>query len=116
DNRRKTAVTAGYGTTDSATTSYGYDNVGNVTSSVAPNEQAGQQYAGKSTVTAYDERNRPSSVRDALLNTTSFQYDTAGHKSRVTRPNSQVITYDSFDAMNRLLQQTATQTPDPAAV
>jgi RHS repeat-associated protein len=116
ENRRKSSVTAAVGTTDAAVTSYGYDYVGNPTSVVAPNEQAGQLYAGKSTVTAYDERNRPKSVTDALGNVTSFKYDTAGRKASVTRPNLQVTTYDSYDAMNRLLQQTATQTPDPNAV
>jgi RHS repeat-associated protein len=116
ENRRKSSVTVAVGTSDVAVTSYGYDNVGNVTSAVAPNEQAGQLYAGKSTVTAYDERNRPKSVTDALGNVTSFKYDTAGRKASVTRPNLQVTTYDSYDAMNRLLQQTATQTPDPSAV
>src|SRR6266487_2832321 len=116
ENRRKSSVTVAVGTSDAATTSYGYDKVGNITSVVAPNEQSGQQYAGESTVTAYDQRNRPSQVSDALGNTTKFTYDTAGRKKSVTRPNTQSITYDSYDAMNRLLQQTATQTPEPNAV
>src|SRR5207237_3346357 len=67
-------------------------------------------------ISAYDERNRPSSVTDALLKTTSFQYDTAGRKAKVTRANLQTITYDSYDQMNRLLQQTVQQTPSPNAV
>ncbi len=103
-NRRKSTVIAGYGTPFAATTSYGYDNVGNVTSVVAPN----QQNTNQSTQIAYDERNRPSSITDALNRTTSFTYDTAGRKKRVTRPNGQVISYDAFDAMNRVTQQTAT--------
>ena len=48
--------------------------------------------------------------------TISFTYDTAGRKKTVTRPNGQSITYNTFDVMNRVTQQTATQTPDPAAV
>ena len=116
ENRLKSSVTVGYGTSDAATTSYGYDEVGNLTMVTAPNEQPGQQYAGQSTTTAYDQRNRPSSVTDANNNTTSFTYDLAGRKKSVTRPNNQAITYDSYDAMNRLLQQTATQTPNPNAV
>jgi YD repeat-containing protein len=103
-NRRKSTVIAGYGTPFAATTGYGYDNVGNVTSVVAPN----QQNTNQSTQIAYDERNRPSSITDALNRTTSFTYDTAGRKKRVTRPNGQVISYDTFDAMNRVTQQTTT--------
>src|SRR5205823_799365 len=61
--------------------------------------------------TGYDERNRPSSITDALNRITSFTYDTAGHQNTVTRPNGQVITYVSFDEMNRVLQQNVTQTP-----
>ena len=115
-NFRKLSLTVAVGTADAATTSYGYDNQGNLTSVISPNEQPGQLYAGKSTVSAYDERNRPKSVTDALGNVTNFKYDTAGRKASVTRPNAQSVTYDSYDAMNRLLQQTATQTPDPSAV
>jgi YD repeat-containing protein len=39
--------------------------------------------------TAYDERNRPSSVMDAGNYQTSFTYDTAGRKKIITRPNEQ---------------------------
>lgn len=113
-NYRKDSVTvsAGDGTTDAATTTYVYDNVGNATSVRAPN----QQPSGPSTVSAYDERNRPMSVTDPLGNVTSCSYDASAHKASSTRPNGQTITYDSYDAMNRLLQQTVKQTPDPDAV
>jgi YD repeat-containing protein len=113
---RETSVTVGVGTADAAKTSYGPDNVGNVTSVIAPNEQPGQQFAGKSTTSIYDERNRPMSVTDALNNTATFKYDAAGRKASATRPNGQITTLDSYDAMNRLLQQTVKQTPDPDAV
>jgi RHS repeat-associated protein len=116
ENFRRAAVTLGDGTSDAATTSYGYDNAGNMTSIVSPNEQAGQPYAGQSTVATYDERNRIMSVTDPLGNSTTFKYDAAGRKASVTRANAQVTTYDSYDAMNRLLQQTIKQTPDPDAV
>jgi len=106
DNRRKLSVTVAPGTADEATTSYGYDNVGNLTSVTSP--------GGHWIATVYDERNRPSSVNDRGLVTT-FTYDTAGHRKSITRPNTEVITYDTFDAMNRVTQQTATQSPDPAA-
>jgi RHS repeat-associated protein len=107
DNRRKTDVTVGWGTVDAATTSYGYDNVGNATSVTNP--------LNRTTTTAYDERNRPSSVT-RLTHTTRFKYDLAGRKQSVIRPNGQVITYVSYDAMNRLLQQNVSQTPEPVAV
>jgi RHS repeat-associated protein len=107
DNRRKTDVTVGWGTADAATTHYLCDNVGNVTSVTDP--------ATHITTTVYDERNRPSSI-SRLSHTTTLKYDLAGRKKSVTRPNSEVITYDTFDAMNRVLQQTVSQTPDPAAV
>jgi RHS repeat-associated protein len=116
ENYRKKSVTVGAGTSDAATISYGYDNVGNLTSVVSPNEQPGQQYPGKSTITAYDGRNRPYSITDAQNNSTTTQYDAAGRKTKLTRANGQVVTFDSYDEMNRLLQQTVKQTPDPDAV
>jgi RHS repeat-associated protein len=107
DNRRKTSVTVGYGTADAATTSYAYDNMGNLTSITNPLNHSNVS-------TLYDERNRPYSV-SVGSQTTTFTYDTAGHKKTVTRPNNQFITYDTFDVMNRVTQQTVTQSPDPSA-
>src|SRR5207244_6123479 len=52
DNRRKQSVTVGYGTSDAATTGYGYDGVGNVTSGTNPLDH-------NDVSTLYDERNRP---------------------------------------------------------
>lgn len=115
-NLRVQSVTAGYGTSDAATTTYTYDYVGNVLTVTKPNQQAGQQFAGTTTTSTPDERNRIASVTDALSHTTSFMYDGGGRKYKQTRPNGQVITFDSYDAMNRLLQQTSTQSPDPTAV
>jgi RHS repeat-associated protein len=108
DNRRKSTVTVGYGTADAATTSYTYDNVGNLTTVTNPRSYH--------ITTAYDERNRPSSITDALNDTTTFTYDTAGRKKSITRPNGQVITYASFDEMNRVTQQNATQSPTGTAI
>jgi len=118
ENFRKTSeiASASDAVTDAATTSYVYDNEGNVTSMIAPNQQAGQPHAGKSTVSAYDERNRPISVTDALLNVTSTKYDWAGRPKIVTRANGQTVVYDAYDAMNHLLQHTVKQTPNPDAV
>jgi RHS repeat-associated protein len=103
DNRRKISVTAAFGTADAAITSYEYDNVGNVTKVANPRNYA--------TRTTYDERNRPWKITDASNQITEFKYDLYGRKKSITRPNNQVITYESYDQMNRLLQQSATQTP-----
>ncbi|MDQ2946121.1 MAG: M91 family zinc metallopeptidase [Acidobacteriota bacterium] len=111
-NYRKLSATLGVGTPDAATTSLGYDNVGNVTSTRSPN----QQPSGPSAMIGYDERNRMMSAADALTNTTMFAYDAAGRKKTVTRANGQIISFDSYDQRNRLLQQTVKQTPDPDAV
>ena len=116
ENKRKVSVTAAPGTGDTATTTFEYDTNGNLTSVVSPKEQAGQQYAGQSTTTNYDERNRPYSVRDPLGNVTSSTFDSGGRKKTVTRANGQLTTFDTFDAMNRVLQSTVKQTPDPDAV
>jgi RHS repeat-associated protein len=116
ENKRKVSVTAAPGTSDAATTSFGYDLNGLLTSVVSPKEQSGQPFAGQSTTTTYDERHRPYSVQDPLGNVTSCTYDSGGRKKTVTRANGQVATFDLFDAMNRIKQQTAKQTPDPDAV
>ena len=99
---------AGYQSGDDATTTYIYDNAGNLTQVKNPRNYP--------TTTGYDERNRPSSGTDALNRMTSFTYDTAGHRKTITRPNGQVITYASFDEMNRVLQQNVTQTPTGLAI
>lgn len=119
-NHRKLSVTQANGTSDAATTSYTYDANGNLTNTVSPNEQPGQQYAGQSTSTSYDERNRAYSTTDDFggLNpqTTSKTFDAYGRLASTTRANGQVTTIDSYDPMNRVLQQTANQSPNPAAV
>jgi RHS repeat-associated protein len=116
ENRRKLSVTVGYGTSAAATTSYEYDDVGNLTGALLPKQQSGQPYAGQKTITQYDERNRAYSVTDPLGRTTTTMFDAAGRKKSVTRPNGQATTFDSYDTMNRLLQQTLKQTPSPDAV
>jgi RHS repeat-associated protein len=103
DNRRKQSVTVGYGTVDAATTSYTYDNVGNVRMVTNP-------LSHSNVSTLYDQRNRPYQISVGPSQTTTISYDTAGHKKEVDRPNGQVITYDSFDPMNRVLQQSASNT------
>ena len=108
DNRRKQSMIVAPGTADEATTSYGYDNAGDLTTVTNPRN--------RSSTAVYDERNRPSEIHDPYNNITSFTYDTAGRRKTITRPNGQVITNASFDEMNRVLQQNVTQTPGPLAV
>jgi RHS repeat-associated protein len=106
-NWRKSSVTIGYASGDDATTSDVYDEAGNL--------QQITNLRGQNIITSYDERNRPSSINDRGRVTT-FNYDSAGRTKKITRPNGQTITYDTFDAMNRVTQQTATQSPNPYAV
>jgi RHS repeat-associated protein len=109
NNRRKDYVIVGVGSGDDAKTSYSYDNGGNLIKVTAPEQQPGGQFANTSpTQTDYDERNRPWRLTDALSNVTTTTYDAVGHKKTVTRPNGQLISYDSFDQMNRVTQRTAT--------
>ena len=106
-NRFKTSVTIAPGTSDELVTTYQYDAVGNLIQVTNPRQM--------SVVTSYDERNRPSSINDRGR-TTTFTYDTSGRLKTTTRPNGQVITNETFDAMNRVTRQRVTQTPEPDAV
>ncbi|MFZ1219326.1 MAG: RHS repeat-associated core domain-containing protein [Chthoniobacterales bacterium] len=105
---------------DAATTSYGYDPAGNLTSVLMPDEQPGEIYYTKSTVSTYDERNRPMSVKDALDHYTKFTYDAGGRAKTITKPNQQPngvnITFDTYDVMNRVTQKTEKQTAGLDAV
>ena len=112
---RKISVTIASGTSDAATSSYGYDSA-DLTSLIAPKEQTGQPYAGQKTIMAFDERNRPKSTTDALSHVTSYMYDAGGRKLNVTHVRTVESDFDSYDAMNRLLEQTVKQTPGPDAV
>ena len=117
-NYRRSSVTASGadGTTDSATTGFEYDYAGNLSLVKEPDPQTGQASAARATSYNYDERNRPMSVVDALTHTTTLKYDQYGRKSTEQRPNGQTITYNSYDLMNRPLQQTVTQAPTASAV
>jgi len=101
DNRRTQTVTVGFGTGDDATTSYGYDNAGNLTTVTNPLNH-------NNTTTAYDERNRPSSV-SMFSQTTAFMYDNSGRSKTITRPDGQLITNVNFDAMNRVTLKTVSR-------
>src|SRR5206468_10747501 len=64
----------------------------------------------------YDQRNRPYQVKDVAQHTTSCMYDDYGRKASITRANGQQITFDQYDALNRVRQQTVTQVPGTPAV
>jgi RHS repeat-associated protein len=115
----KSSVTVGYGTSDAATTTFVYDNNGNLTKITDPKGNLTQNY--------YDQQNRLVNVDDAMVNdattphknsnghTTSYIYDQANDTLTTLRANNQLIT-NVYDSMNRLIQKTAPQDPDPAAV
>lgn len=88
---------------DDAQTNYIYDPVGNRTGV--------QDARGNWTYYGYDKRNRLIWINDPLYRnsdgfSTSFSYDQAGNKLGERRANNQLITFDSYDAMNRLTRQT----------
>jgi YD repeat-containing protein len=112
ENLRTLHVEVAPNSADQTDTWSTYDSVGNLRTVAKPLDPPGHPFS----TTAYDERNRPYQITDALTHTTIIHYDAGGHKDKVTRANTQVITYDLYDAMNRLLHQTAKQDPDPAAI
>jgi RHS repeat-associated protein len=103
-NFRKSSVTIGTGT-EAATTSYGYDAVGNLVGEREPNHPN-----NVSTEYFYDNRNRLTDMNDAMVSgahnslghSVSWTYDQIGNKKTQLRANDQLITYDQYDPMNRL--------------
>ena len=93
-NFRKTRVRQATGTADDSSTYFAYDVAGNLASTTDPR--------GNVTTFGYDDRNRKTSVTNALNQTTSTVYDVANNKVSDTLPNGEVITYDTYDSMNRL--------------
>ncbi len=118
-NKRPSSVTTGYGTSDAATTGYTYDAGGNLMSKTEPKYYPN----GAHWSYTYDARDRLYYLDDptsANLNsdghTVSYHYDVVGNKTSELPANNQAITYDSYDPMNRLLQMTVGQFPNPPAV
>lgn len=126
ENFRITNSFTGYGTPEVEKTRFVYDDVGNQLSVIRPSRQdhygtfhGRQVRIGPTHVLptiTFDERNRAFTYTDELGRTTSSLYDAAGRAAKVTRPNGQVLTYDSYDSMNRCLQQTVSQTTKTDAV
>jgi RHS repeat-associated protein len=89
---RKVSVTMGYGTSDTATSSYSYDAVGNRLSMTDP--------LGNVTGCTYDARNRRLSATDPLSHTTGWTYDAVGNMLTERRADGGVTSY-AYDPMNR---------------
>jgi RHS repeat-associated protein len=106
-NVQKWQVTVGTGS-EAGTTTFEYDAVGNLKKVADP---AGQT-SGLFTEYFYDERNRLRAANDPISSdrnsfgyTMSWMYDAGGHKKSEQRANNQFISWDLYDAMNRLQQQ-----------
>ena len=100
-NFRKISTTQASGTTLAATTTFGYDAVGNPTTVTDP--------LNHTTTTTYDNRNRKATVTDALNQTTTFNYDGASNVTGIVRPDNTTET-KTYDALNRVLTDTVPQT------
>jgi YD repeat-containing protein len=104
-----------------AITSYIYDAVGNVERKKDPNGQT----TGAEWVYTYDARDRLATVDDPTVNyptganknslahTINYTYDSANNRTSVQYANDQVVSYDTYDAMNRLTQMTVIRTLTP---
>jgi RHS repeat-associated protein len=76
----------------SASTTYAYDNVGNVTSRTDPNTHQ--------TTYTYDTANRLTAATNPLNKTWSLSYDANGNRTQLTKPSTGTITI-TYDALNR---------------
>ncbi len=83
-------TTAGSGTAEAATTGFGRDDAGNVTSRTEPKYHAA---GGPSWIYSYDARDRLKSTDDPFVNHTTYTYDKASNKKSEVRANGQTITY-----------------------
>jgi YD repeat-containing protein len=106
NNWRKTFVHQAPNTSDAATTQYVYDtggspNIGHLMSMIDPRNNA--------TTYGYDNRDRQTSVTDALSHMNIVHYNLRGQKDYEIKPNTptgmHAIDYDEYDPMNRLLHK-----------
>jgi RHS repeat-associated protein len=107
-NLRKITQTVAAETSDVASTWFGYDYEGNLTTTTDPR--------GKVTTYGYDNRNRQTSIKNEELNeTTVIGYDPVGNKIKETRPDAITFRTWDYDAMNRLWHAYDWRTADPPA-
>ncbi len=112
ENLRTQSITRAPSTSAAATTSYFYDNAGNLTNLIAPNQQAGGPNYGTNTAYYYDERNRLSDVDDPISSdrnsrghTISLLYDAGSNKVQQIRADNATYQWH-YDSMNRADQTT----------
>jgi uncharacterized protein (TIGR02594 family) len=107
-NFRTSSTTSAYGTAVAATTSFVYDNVGNLTRVTDPRS--------KVTLNGHDTRNRKTSTTEAygtnLARTTTWHYDGASNIYQIDRPDGTQET-KTYDALNRVLTDTVPKTANP---
>lgn len=94
---RLLSKTEGYGSVDAATTSYGYDSVGNLLLVTNPD--------GHAVAYGYDSRNRVLTTTDALSRVTTRTYDVLGGLLTESRSGGGVV-INTYDVMKRLLSTT----------
>jgi RHS repeat-associated protein len=87
--------------TAAVTTTFGYDNNGNQTSTAAP--------LGRSNSSLYDELNRLKQITDPASGITQFGYDANDNLTSVTDPRSLTTSY-SYNGLGDLLTQTSPDT------
>jgi RHS repeat-associated protein len=88
---------------------YGYDAHGDRTTLTA--KIGTQSYT---TTTSYDAAGRPNQVKDPTGRAFAITYDAYGNRTQVQYPNTTKTAY-TYDALNRLTNLTATQTPASGA-
>jgi RHS repeat-associated protein len=99
-NSRRTRMTVGSGA-DAATTTYGYDEVGNLNWMKDPNSQGTE----RRTNYEYDDHNRRKKVTDPLGHWTEWVYDPAGNVEEEKRMDGHSVTFPLYDEMNRPKQR-----------
>lgn len=89
--------TVGAGSADEASTSYQYNILGNLVTTVDPR--------GKVWLKTYDVMNRIESETNPFGNKTSYKYDPAGRIKTEIRPDNGTTKYD-YDDINRIIKTT----------